>query len=273
MIGSAADIDFNSFFVRMGPVVFIACLAMLVSLKFLFAKELSVTPETVSYEPRPIKDEKLWRASLVILGVMLILFTVHDAFHWKPAFVAVLGMVALIFTSRRVIMDHAMEQVEITLLIFFIGLFMVIGGVERSQFFEYVGQFIQPFVEADLLMSTIVLLWGGAILSAFIDNVPFTAAMIPIILGMEAQGINVTPLWWGLAIGVGMGGNGTHIGSTANVFIVTISERLAREQNDPSLTITPGLWFRKGTPAMLLTLVVCSVLMIVFFDYFARPLG
>ena len=105
-----------------------------------------------------------------------------------------------------------------------------------------------------------------------IDNIPFTAAMIPIILGMESQGINVTPLWWGLAIGVGMGGNGTHIGSTANVFIVTISERLAKQQNDPSLAITPGLWFRKGTPAMLLTLLTSSIIMALFFDWFAKPL-
>jgi len=70
-------------------------------------------------------------------------------------------------------------------------------------------------------------MWVAAVLSAAIDNIPFTAAMIPILLGMEQQGINVTPLWWALAVGVGMGGNGTHIGSTANVYIVTISERPA----------------------------------------------
>jgi len=77
------------------------------------------------------------------------------------------------------------------------------------------------------LTATLVLMWVAAVLSAAIDNIPFTAAMIPILLGMEQQGINVTPLWWALAVGVGMGGNGTHIGSTANVYIVTISERPA----------------------------------------------
>ncbi|MEE2669004.1 MAG: SLC13 family permease, partial [Gemmatimonadota bacterium] len=132
---------------------------------------------------------------------------------------------------------------------------------------------IQPFVEADLRTSVLVLMWVAAFLSAAIDNIPFTAAMIPIILGMETQGINVTPLWWGLAMGVGLGGNGTHIGSTANVFIVTISERLARQENDPSLAITPGMWFRKGTPAMLLTLVAASVMMYVFWGWFETPLG
>ena len=115
-------------------------------------------------------------------------------------------------------------------------------------------------------------MWAGAFLSAVIDNIPFTAAMIPIILGMEHQGVNVTPLWWGLSMGVGLGGNGTHIGSTANVFIVTISERLAREQNDPSLAITPGVWFSKGTPAMLASLVVATVLFWLFFPYFERPI-
>jgi Na+/H+ antiporter NhaD/arsenite permease-like protein len=273
MIGSAADISFNTFLIRMGPPVLVAWLAVLVLLKFLFREELAQTPEGTFDEEVEIKDPRLWRAALIILGLMVVLFTLHRALHWEPWFVAVLGMVALIFTSRGVIMDHAMEHVEITLLIFFLGLFMVIGGVEHSQFLMYIGQYIQPFVESDLLMATIVLMWVGAALSAAIDNIPFTAAMIPIILGMEAQGINVAPLWWGLAIGVGMGGNGTHIGSTANVFIVTISERLARERNDPSLAITPGLWFRKGLPVMLLTLVLSSIIMVLFFEYFTLPVN
>jgi len=92
--------------------------------------------------------------------------------------------------------------------------------------------------------------------------------MIPILLGMEAQGVHVTPLWWALAAGVGMGGNGTHIGSTANVYIVTISERLAKRENDPSLAITPWVWFRYGTPAMIATLIMCSLIFYFFFDFY-----
>jgi Na+/H+ antiporter NhaD/arsenite permease-like protein len=105
-----------------------------------------------------------------------------------------------------------------------------------------------------------------------IDNIPFTAAMVPIILGMEQQGINVTPLWWALAVGVGMGGNGTHLGSTANVFIVTLSERIAKDNNDPALAITPGMWFRKGTPAMIVTLATSTIIMWLFFDFFSKPI-
>ncbi|MYF68930.1 MAG: arsenic transporter, partial [Proteobacteria bacterium] len=113
----------------------------------------------------------------------------------------------------------------------------------------------------------------AAFLSAAIDNIPFTAAMIVIIQGMESQGINVAPLWWALAMGAGLGGNGTHIGSTANVFIVTISERLARQENDPSLAITQLMWFNKGLPVMLLTLVISTFVFWLFFDFFSQPVN
>jgi Na+/H+ antiporter NhaD/arsenite permease-like protein len=272
MIGSAADISFNQFAVAMGPPVAVVWLVVLLYLKWAFRKELAVTPADNFQEEAEIKNKKLWRNSVVILVAMTILFIFHHALHWDPWFVAALGMTALVLSSRGLLMDDAVEHVEIPLLIFFIGLFMVVGGVEHSGFLIYVGQFIQPFVEQDLRTAVIVLMWVSAFLSAAIDNIPFTAAMIPIILGMEMQGINVTPMWWGLAMGVGLGGNGTHIGSTANVFIVTISERLARQENDPSLAITPGMWFRKGSPAMLLTLCVATVIFYVFWGWFEAPI-
>jgi Na+/H+ antiporter NhaD/arsenite permease-like protein len=252
--------------------VLVVWVVILVFLKFLFRQQLAAKPADVTFADVEIKDPRMWKAAVIVLIGMVVLFMVHNMLGWEPWFVAVLGMTGLVFASKHLLMDNAMEHVELTLLMFFIGLFMVIGGVEHSEFLTWLGQFIQPFVESDLLIATVVLMWVAALLSAAIDNIPFTAAMIPIILSMEASGINVTPLWWGLAMGVGLGGNGTHIGSTANVFIVTISERLAREENDPSLAITPGLWFRKGTPAMLATLVAATVLMVVFWGWFSEPL-
>jgi Na+/H+ antiporter NhaD/arsenite permease-like protein len=272
MIGSAAGIDFNTFFIHMGPPVIVAWFVCLIALKFLFKKELSVTPEHTFADDVPIKNKKLWNASLMILAAMVVLFIFHSRLGWEPWFVSAMGMTALVFVSRHVVMDQTFEHVEMALLVFFISLFMVIGGVEQSQFLMYLGQFILPFVQEDLMVASIALMWVGAILSAMIDNIPFTAAMIPIILSMDAQGINVAPLWWALAMGVGMGGNGTHIGSTANVFIVTISERLAREENDPSLAITPWLWFKKGSPIMLATLLTCTIIMVLFFDWFTTPI-
>jgi Na+/H+ antiporter NhaD/arsenite permease-like protein len=273
MIGSAANISFNDFAIHMVPPVFIAWIGVLILLKYLFKEELAETPADVADYSVELKNPRVWNASIIILGIMVVLFMLHHTLHWEPWFVAAIGMVSLMYVSRKIIMDNTFEHVEITLLVFFISLFMLVGGVEHSRFLMYIGNYITPFVQQDLLMATIILMWVGAIMSAAIDNIPFTAAMIPIILSMETVGINVTPLWWGLAIGVGMGGNGTHIGSTANVFIVTISERLARNENDPSLRITPGLWFRKGLPVMLLTLVISTIFFIIFWDFLSKPLA
>jgi len=273
MIGSAAHIDFNTFFIRMGGIVFVAWLAILLGLKFLFRTDLRVTPTLPDFSEREkIGDPKTWKVSLAILGIMVVLFILHHQLHWEAWMVAALGLTLLVFFAPTINMDSAFEKLELTLLIFFISLFILVGGVEHSHFLKYLGQFIQPLVEKDLLLASIALMWVAAILSALIDNIPFTAAMVPILLGMETSGINVTPLWWSLAIGVGMGGNGTHLGSTANVFIVTLSERLAKEEGNPALAITPGVWFKKGTPAMILTLLASTLLMWLFFDFFAAPI-
>jgi Na+/H+ antiporter NhaD/arsenite permease-like protein len=272
MIGSAKGIDFNTFFIHMGGIVLLAWIAVLFTLRVLFRKELAVKPEGEFHEKTEYHDRKLWNQSLAVLGVMVVLFIIHHQINWQPWMVSAAGLTLLVFIARKVEMDHAMEEVEIPLLIFFISLFIVVGGVEHSHFLQYLGQFIVPHVQQNLLLSTLALMWAAAFLSAAIDNIPFTAAMIPILLGMEAKGIHVAPLWWALAVGVGMGGNGTHIGSTANVYIVTISERLAKRENDPSLAITPFIWFRYGTPAMLVTLIICSIVFYFFFDFFNAPI-
>jgi Na+/H+ antiporter NhaD/arsenite permease-like protein len=274
MIGSAADIDFNTFFIHMGPIVLVAWLLVLFMQRWIFKKELAVRPAAPDFSKQEkLADPRTWYASVGVLSLMVVLFIVHRQLHWEPWVVAVLGLTVLLFIGKGLdhIDDH-MQEVEISLLMFFASLFVIVGGVEHSRFLEYIGQFILPFVESDLLTATLVLMWGAAVMSAFIDNIPFTAAMIPILLGMDAQGVNVTTLWWALALGAGMGGNGTHLGSTANVFIVTLSERLAKETGDPSLQITPGMWIRKGTPVMIGTLVTSSIVMWIWFDYFSRPL-
>ena len=273
MIGSAAGIDFNAFFLRMVGPVFGAWIAVLLLLRFLFRKELSIKPEVVQFaDTFDFGDRRTWNLSLVVLGLMIVLFILHRQFHWEAWVVAGIGLVILFITVQKLQVDPALEKIEHALLLFFLSLFVLIGGVEHSQLLHYFGQHIIPFVKDDLLIASLGLLWVAALLSAAIDNIPFTAAMIPIILTMESQGMAVTPLWWSLAMGVGMGGNGTHIGATANVFIVTISERLAEKERDPSLAITPGLWFRKGTPVMLITLMVCSLCLILFFHFFSIPI-
>jgi len=272
MIGSAAGIDFNTFVIHMGPMVLVAWLVILFFLRYLFKDELNVKPEPLDISDRePLSDPRTWYGSIAVLGIMVVGFILHNTLHWEPWFVAALGLTALVIIGRDIDVEESFAHIELALLMFFVSLFIIVGGVEHSEFLRYIGQFVMPFVDNyGLLTTCIVLMWVSAVFSAAIDNIPFTAAMIPIILGMEAQGVNVSPMWWALAAGVGMGGNGTHLGSTANVFIVTISEKMAKDAGDPSLAITPGLWFRKGLPVMLLTLVTCSIIMMMFFEFFEQ---
>jgi Na+/H+ antiporter NhaD/arsenite permease-like protein len=272
MIGSAANIDFNTFVYHMGPMVLVAWLVILFFLRILFKEELSVTPAELTLDDRePLSDPRTWYGSVAVLGIMVVGFVLHNTLHWEPWFVAALGLTALVFIGRDIDVEESFAHIELALLMFFVSLFIIVGGVEHSEFLRYIGQFVIPFVDSyGLLTTCIILLWVSAAFSAAIDNIPFTAAMIPIILGMEAQGINVSPMWWALAAGVGMGGNGTHLGSTANVFIVTISEKMAKDAGDPSLAITPGLWFKKGLPVMLITLVTCSIIMVTFWEFFEQ---
>ena len=267
MIGSAAGIDFNTFFIHMGPPVAIAWLGILAGMKFLFKKELGEAVSHTFDHAVEYKNKRLWKKSLFVMAVMVVLFIVHHHIGWEPWLVAGACLTLLVFMSRKVELEAVTQSLETPLLMFFISLFIVIGGVEQSGLLEVVGENFKPLIIEHPLLAALVLLWVAAILSALIDNIPFTAAMIPVLAGLQHEGVNVSVMWWALAMGVGMGGNGSHIGSTANVYIVTISERLAREKNNPALAITPGLWIRKGTPAMLITLALCSLFIWLGYDF------
>ena len=272
MIGSAANIAFTPFVQKMGLIVLVAWLGTLFFLRLLFKSDLDKKAEGTFTDVVTYKDKSLWNKSLMVLALMVVLFIIHNQIHWEPWMVAVVGLIVLALLAKSLEFEEVMHEVEIPLLMFFIALFMIVGGVENSEFLQYLGQFIIPFVKDDFMLACIVLMWVAAIMSAAIDNIPFTAAMIPIILSLEAQGINVAALWWCLALGVGMGGNGTHIGSTANVYIVTVSERLARKEGNPDLAITPLMWAKKGLPVMILTLLICTTIMYLFFDYYSAPI-
>ena len=271
MIGSAVGISFMTFVSKLGVIVFVAWIVTLFALRFLCRKDLSKIPTGTFEEEIPYKDKSLWLKACVVLGILVVLFIIHDVIHWQPWMVAGAGFIILVLIAKHLEMEKIMKEVEMPLLIFFISLFIIVGGVEQSHFLQYIGQFIVEFVKEDLLLATIILMWVSAIMSAAIDNIPFTAAMIPILLSLEAQGIDITPLWWALALGVGMGGNGTHIGSTANVYIVTVSERLAKKENNPDLAITPYKWATIGLPIMIITLLVCTIIMYFFFDFYSAP--
>ncbi len=149
---------------------------------------------------------------------------------------------------------------------FFAALFVIVGGIQNSGLLEYIGQGLAQFASQPgrLLVTCLALMWVAGLLSAVLDNIPFTITMIPIVLDLERVGVNATPLWWALALGVGLGGNGSHIGATANIICVSESERCGIVE----AYISPKLWLQKGLPVMLVSLLLTSMLFALFFNFF-----
>ena len=268
IIGSAAGIDFTRFLVHMGPPIALVWIVTTALILFLFRKELPKGDGTTLIdldESQAITDAAGLKRMLVVIGVIILLFFVHHRLHVYPAFVALIGL-ALALALLRPKPELLLSEVNWSVLVFFAGLFVIVGGVESSGLFDLIGDSIAGMAKdpAALLITALSLMWIAAILSAIVDNIPFTVAMVPIILGLESQNVNVTPLWWALAIGVGLGGNGTHIGATANVVVVAVSE----ECGIPDARISPRKWLRTGLPTMFVSLIAASLVYAVFFDFF-----
>jgi Na+/H+ antiporter NhaD/arsenite permease-like protein len=268
MIGSAAGIDFNRFLWHMGPMVAVIWCATVTLLLFRFRRELA-TPAAFTGivdldETRAITDPRGLRRGLAGLALIIALFFVHHHLHIYPAYATFVGL-ALVLVISRPDPDTLLRHVEWSVLLFFAALFVIVGGVESSGLLALIGQSLASIASDPelLLISCLLLMWVAALLSAIIDNIPFTVTMIPIVLSLESSGVNVTPMWWALALGVGLGGNGSHIGATANIICVSESER----SGIPGARITPGLWLRHGFPSMLASLVVASLGFAIFFDY------
>ncbi len=160
--------------------------------------------------------------------------------------------------------EDLLKQAEWPVLLFFASLFVLVGGVEASGLLDLIGEQLVHLARdpSQLLFAALVLMWVAAILSAVVDNIPFTVTMIPIVAGLQSQGLAADPLWWALAIGVGLGGNGTHIGATANIICVAEAERSGL----PAARIDPARWLRAGLPVMLASLVLASLIFAAFYE-------
>jgi len=267
MIGSAANIDFNQFLFHMGPIIFVAWLATMVLLVLMFRKDLAGEIDTALDldETKVLKDPKGLISVSFSIGVVIVLFFVHHHYHLFPGYVSWIG-VAVALALVRPDPEELLKGLDWSVLLFFAGLFIIVGGVEGSGLLDLLGEHLTSVAQdpENLLMTALVVMWVAAFLSAAVDNIPFTVTMIPIISHLQTQGVDVMPLWWALAAGVGLGGNGSHIGSTANIICVAEAERT----RNPAYRITPLFWLKKGTPVMLVTLIITSVLMTIFFDYY-----
>ncbi len=267
LIASAANFSFNDFLTHSLPVVLVAWVATLVLLRVLFRKEMALVPPSreavLGLDPREaLEDPRSARRGLIALGVAVALFVIEHWLDMSTAFIA-MGAASLgLFWIRPPVAD-TLKRVEWSVLVFFGALFIMVGGLEQAGVLDL-------FVEGLLRVSTvppvvmgILLIWIVAILSAVVDNVPITIALLPVILGLGEAGLNVTPLWWALVFGAGFGGNATIIGSSANIVVATLSERTRSP-------ISGVLWVRRGLPVMLLTCAIASLLYALAYPLFTR---
>ena len=267
LIGSAARLTFNDFLTHSLPIVLVVWFVVLGVLLILFRSQLRKTPANagaiMQLDPAKALDHpKTARRVLIVLLVAVFFFFIHHIIEVSPALIALTAAAAAMVWVRPN-MHQLVEHVEWNVLIFFVALFVMVGGLEAAGVLETIANFLVSFQGIPLVWQGIGLIWIVAILSAIVDNIPITIAMIPVINGLAAAGVNVNPFWWALVFGAGFGGNATIIGSTANVVVVTISEKTRTP-------ITSPVWSRYGIPAMLVACAVASVLYFLLFPYLSQ---
>ncbi|MEX0917944.1 MAG: ArsB/NhaD family transporter [Candidatus Paceibacterota bacterium] len=268
MIGSAVGFSFNDFLIHSLPVVIVAWLATLLIFRVIYRKDIAKKPENIDQlqkmnEWDAIKEPKTLKKLLVVFGITIALFFLHSVLHLEPAMVALIGAsLALIVVSPKHDPQHIIEKCELSVLLFFGSLFVIVGGLEHAGILEELAKLLTAGAADNLLLTAIIVLWASAILSAIVDNIPLTVAMIPIIMYLGAQGVPTDLLWWALVLGVGFGGNGSPIGSSAGVIVVAKSEKTGSP-------ITFMGWMKQGVPTMIACLVVSTLALVLFTEHFS----
>jgi len=267
LVASAAGLSFNDFLTHSLPIILVVWLAALLLLTFLFRKELASPPQNVDAISRlnpaqALDDAPTARRVLLVLAGALLTFFFQGALHVSPAFIALSSAAVALVWVRPTIAD-ILRKIDWSVLLFFAGLFVMVGGLEASGALHMLSGLIGKLNGLPPRLLGVALLWIIALLSAVVDNVPITIAMIPIIQSMSANGIEIRPLWWALVFGAGLGGNATIIGSTANIVVAGLSEKTRSP-------ITSKLWNRRGLPVMLATCAIASILYAIFFPIFTQ---
>ncbi len=228
LIGSAAHIHFLDFAGAMLPISILGMVGLIVLIWVFWRNELQTSAETIKEldeidTSSLITNPKLLRTSLIVLTATVVGFFLHGLLHLEAATVAMTGAAALMVITRPDPHDILVE-VEWTTLLFFVGLFIVVGGIEHVGLIETIADGMLEITGTNLVLTGLLILWLSAVASALVDNIPFTAAMIPLVQEV-GNVLPVQPLWWALAMGADFGGNATIIGASANVIVASIAER------------------------------------------------
>lgn len=262
MIGSQAGLDFVDFLINDATIAFPILFITSFLFAFIYRKSLvadaSLKEKVMAMDEKAaIKDRQLLNKCLVVFVLVIIGFLFHGALHFESSTIALTGAVILLFISG-INSELVLMEVEWKTIFFFSGLFILVGGIEATGVISMMAKGVIAMTGGDLFLTAIAILWVSAIASAFIDNIPFVATMIPLILQLgDMSDINIWPLWWALSLGACLGGNGTAIGASANVVAIGMAER-------EGYRITFGHYFKIAFPVMLLTIVFSMIYIVIF---------
>jgi Na+/H+ antiporter NhaD/arsenite permease-like protein len=282
MIASKADLGYLQFLVMLGPIAAVILAVFLLCLRVFYGRAMQVAPHLkdalLSLNPRDaVQDPVMLKKCVWLLMGINLAFCLHSALHLEPATIALLGASAFMLIGHAKKKPEADElsylaEVEWKTIFFFIGLFILVGGLVKVGVIGGLASQLVSVTHGHPAMSAMAILWGSAFLSAIVDNIPYVAAMNPLVVDLARSlhpGIedytalvhqpDILPLWWALALGACLGGNGTLIGASANVVIAD----MARKAGHP---ITFRQFFMVGFPVMLGSVLLASVyLWLVFF--------
>ncbi len=231
IIASRANLSFNDFLIHMAPASIVVMLVITPMMVFMFRKQLINTPADRSRineldEASYLKDKVLLKKSLIVLAAVMVAFILHTTLHLEPSIIAMLGAGLLVGISRLKPKDYVMD-VEWPTLIFFAGLFIMVGALVNTGALGNFAEFLKEQVGDQTKLTAMVLLFVSAVLSGVVDNIPFVASMSPVVTelaaGVPAQHGDV--LWWSLAFGADFGGNATFIGASANIVAIGLAHR------------------------------------------------
>ncbi|MBQ3102486.1 ArsB/NhaD family transporter [bacterium] len=256
IIGSAAGFSFMDFVVELAPVVAIILFVVLGFFALVFRKDLVATEENMKKvasidNSKTITDKKHMIRSMSVLGLVIAGFMLHDIIHIDTYVIAMVGACILMLFEKP---TELLEKIEWNTIFFFIGLFIIIGGLEASGGIKLMADWLLKVTSGSQEATSMVILWGSGIISGIIDNIPYTATMSPMLVEVQkTMGAEYTyPLWWALSLGACLGGNMTIIGAAANVIV---SENAAKE----GYPIGFMQFMKYGVPVVLISLIISTV--------------
>lgn len=257
---ASEGVAFNDFIIQLAPGIMLTIVPTFMMLKWMYAEEFSgerirdVEELEAKYG---VKDAKMLKASGTILGLVILGFFLNPILHIPVSWVALIGAVVMLLVTERHHLEEPLEKVEWTTLIFFAGLFVLIHSLQHLGVISWIGDQVESAisyfsVEYQFVAALVIILWVSAIASAFIDNIPYTITMIPVVLQIsDSLGLELGPLIWALAFGACLGGNGTLIGASANVVTAGMSE-------EAGYPISFNEFFKAGFPVMLMTVTIIT---------------